>query len=321
MLRFLLVRTIGIVPQLIVVSMIAFAIMMAAPGDPVSSLAGGAEHMTEADHQRVLKNLGLDRPLHVQYGDWLLRIASGDWGHSLRDGREVSGMLLYAIGHTLTLVAYVWLLMIASALVFGYWAGSRPRSAADYAISGFSTLSLAIPPFWLGLMLILIFSVMLDIFPSSGAAKIGMRESLGDRLMHLVLPVATIYLSHIGPYIRLVRGSVQDTLSSGFVRAARARGLSRWTVVSRYLLPNALGPFIAWAGFSFPLLVSGIFVVEWVFGWPGLGRLFLRTAMARDYPVMMGCVIVICVLVIVGNLLADCLAAAFNPKLRRTHGG
>lgn len=320
MLRFLLVRAIGIVPQLLAVSMLAFVIMMAAPGDPVASLAGGTEFMTEADHQRVLKNLGLDRPLHVQYGDWLLRMAQGDWGHSLKDGREVSGMLLYALGHTLTLVGCVWILMVASALVLGYWAGSRPHSATDYAVSGFSTLSFAIPPFWLGLMLILIFSVMLDIFPSSGVARIGVRESFGDRFMHLVLPVTTIYLSHIGPYIRLVRGSVRDTLSSGFVRAARARGLGRWTVVSRYLLPNALGPFITWAGFSFPLLVGGIFVVEWVFGWPGLGRLFLLSALQRNYPVLMGAVVVICVMVIVGNLLADCLAAALNPKLRRVHG-
>lgn len=320
MFRFLLIRTLGIVPQLILVSLLAFLVMKAAPGDPVASLAGGTEHMTSADHARVMNNLGLDRPLYVQYGTWLWRMAQGDWGHSLKDGRAVFDMLSYALGHTLMLVICVWVLMVACALVFGYWAGSRPHSRADYAISGLSTLSFAVPPFWLGLMLILIFSVMLDIFPSSGVAKIGVRETLGDRLMHLALPVATVFLTHIGPYVRLVRGSVRDTLSSGFVRAARARGLSRWTVVSRYLLPNALGPFITWAGFSFPLLVSGIFVVEWVFGWPGLGRLFLQSAMSRNYPVLMGSVIVICVMVIVGNLIADCIAAALNPKLRRAHG-
>lgn len=319
MLRFLAFRLLGVIPQLVLVSILAFAVMKAAPGDPVASLAGGTEHMTRADHARVSSNLGLDRPLYVQYGLWLGRMAQGDWGHSVKDGRAVSVILIYALVNTMTIVACVWVLMISCAVLLGYWAGSRPHTKTDYLISGFSTLSFAIPPFWLGLMLILIFSVALDLFPSSGIATIG-ENSLVDRLQHLALPVATVFLTHIGPYIRLVRSSVRDTLSSGFVRAARARGLGRWAVVSRYLLPNALGPFITWAGFSFPLLVGGIFVVEWVFGWPGLGRLFLQSAMSRDYPVLMGCVIVVCVLVIIGNLLADCLAAALNPKLRRSHG-
>ena len=321
MLRFLIVRALGVVPQLILVSVLAFVIMQAAPGDPVASLAGGTEHMTRADHARVSSNLGLDRPLYVQYGLWLGRMAQGDWGHSLKDGRAVSGILIYALVNTLALVAVVWVLMVVSAIVLGYWAGSRPQSAADYAISGLSTVSLAIPPFWLGLMLILIFSVIFDLFPSSGRETVGGSGSLSERIAHLVLPVATIFLSHIGPYIRLVRGSIRDTLSSDFVRAARARGLRHGTVVWRYLLPNALGPFITWAGFSLPLLISGIFVVEWVFSWPGLGRLFLQSAMSRDYPILMGCVIVVCVLVIIGNLIADCLVAAFNPKVRRAHGG
>ena len=114
---------------------------------------------------------------------------------------------------------------------------------------------------------------------------------------------------------------MRDTLSAGFVRAARARGLSRRTLVRRYILPNALTPFITWAGLSLPLLISGAFVVEWVFSWPGLGRLFLQSAMSREYPFLMGCVVVVCTLVIAGNLLADCLVAALNPKLRRSHAG
>ncbi len=319
MLRFLALRLLGVIPQLVLVSILAFIVMKAAPGDPVGSLAGGTEHMTRADHARVSSNLGLDQPLYVQYGLWLGRMAQGDWGHSVKDGRAVSGILIYGLVNTMTIVACVWVLMISCAMLLGYWAGSRPHTTADYLVSGFSTLSFAIPPFWLGLMLILIFSVVLDLFPSSGIATIG-EDTLADRLHHLALPVATVFLTHIGPYIRLVRSSVRDTLSSGFVRAARARGLGQWTVISRYLMPNALGPFITWAGFSFPLLVGGIFVVEWVFSWPGLGRLFLQSAMSRDYPVLMGCVIVVCILVIVGNLLADCLAAAFQPKLRRSHG-
>jgi peptide/nickel transport system permease protein len=319
-LRFIAIRIAGVLPQLLLVSLLAFGIVRAAPGDPVASLAGGVEYMSAADHARVSRNLGLDQPLHVQYGRWLARMLQGDWGHSLKDGRPVFEVVTRALGYSLLLVGIVWVLIIVTGIVLGYLAGSAPDSLRDTAISGFAALSFAVPPFWLGLMLIVLFSVGLNLLPASGSARIG-DGSLIDRAAHLVLPVATLLLTQVGPYIRLVRSSVRDTLSSGFMRAARARGLGRRTLVRRHLLPNALTPFITWAGSSLPLLISGAFVVEWVFSWPGLGRLFLQAATSREYPFLMGCVIVVCTLVIAGNLLADCLVAALNPKLRRSHAG
>ena len=321
MLRFIATRIAGVVPQLLLVSLLAFGIVKAAPGDPVASLAGGVEFMSAADHARVSHNLGLDQPLPVQYGRWLARMLQGDWGSSLKDGRPVFEVVARALGYSLLLVGIVWTLIIVTGIVLGYLAGSAPESRRDTVISGFAALSFAVPPFWLGLMLIVVFSVGLGLLPASGSARIGGSGSLIDRAAHLVLPVATLLLTQLGPYIRLVRSSVRDTLSAGFVRAARARGLSRRTLVRRYILPNALTPFITWAGLSLPLLISGAFVVEWVFSWPGLGRLFLQSAMSREYPFLMGCVIVVCTLVIAGNLLADCLVAALNPKLRRRHAG
>lgn len=322
MLRFAFIRLAGVIPQLLLVSMLAFFIMKLAPGDPVSSLAGGApERVSAIDHARISANLGLDQPLHVQYGRWLGRMVQGDWGHALKDGRPVLDIVLYGLGNTLVLMAFVWIVMVASAVLLGWLAGSRPDSPIDQAISALTTMSAAIPPFWFGLMLILLFSVGLDWFPSSGTMSIGEEETLAAQLHHLVLPVATVAITQLGPYVRLVRSSVRDALSSSFVLAARARGLSGATITWRYLLPNALSPFITWAGFSLPLLVGGTFVIEWLFAWPGLGRQFLQAAQSREYPILMGTVVVVCGLVIAGNLLSDALVAAIDPRVRRSHAG
>ena len=320
--RFAIIRLLGVMPQLLLVSMLAFLIMKMAPGDPVASLAGGSPEFVSAfDHARISRNLGLDAPLHEQYGLWLGRMFRGDWGVALKDGRPVFDLVMYGLKNTLALVSIVWIVTIVGALLLGWLAGSRPDSRWDYAISALATASSAVPPFWLGLLLILVFSVWLQWFPSSGSMPIGEPESLGLRLRHLALPVATVALTHIGPYVRLVRGSVRDALSSSFILAARARGLSRRTIAIRYLLPNALTPFITWAGFSLPLLISGTFVIEWLFAWPGLGRQFLQAALAREYPILMGSVVVVCALVILGNVVADAAVAAIDPKLRRKHAG
>lgn len=320
MLRYLALRMVGIIPQLILLSIIAFLIMKAAPGDPVASLVGGREFMTEADYQRVSQNLGLDRPVLVQYGIWFENIIKGDWGRSIADGREIRGIVVEGVHATLILVGFSWVALTLLAIGAGYWAGTRGHSWADYVISALALISFATPAFWLGLILILVFSVQWGLLPSAGQSTLGREDSLADQAAHLVLPVLTIVLTHAGPYIRLVRGSVRDVLSADFFRAARARGLTGLTLARCYLLPNALTPFITWAGFSFPLLVGGIFIVEWVFGWPGIGRLFLQAAISRNYPLLMAVVLVTGVLVIIGNLVADLLVAWLNPKLRRDHG-
>lgn len=273
--------------------------------------------MTEADYERVSRNLGLDRPVPVQYLIWLGNLAQGDWGKSLRDGREIQGILSEGLKASLILVGAAWVILVPIALAAGYWAGTRSRSWIDQVISGSALLSAATPAFWLGLVLIVVFAVGTGLLPSSGRMTLGEERSFADQAAHLVLPVLTIVLTQAGPYIRLARGSIQDTMGADFLRAARARGLRKRTRVFRYLLPNALTPFITWIGLSFPLLVGGTFIVEWVFAWPGLGRIFLQAAISRDYPMLMASVLVTGLLVIAGNILADLFVAWLNPKLRR----
>lgn len=317
--RYLVLRLASTASQLLMISICAFVIMKAAPGDPVASLVGGREFMTAEDYSRVSQNLGLDQPVFVQYGSWLEKLLQGDWGHSIRDGRAVGHVILPALTATLILAGISAVAIAIIATSAGFWAGSHAHTRIDYAISGFALLSFATPAFWLGLVLIWVFSVTLGLLPSSGQSTLGRDENLSDYLQHLLLPVMCIVLTHAGPYIRLVRGSVRDVLATDYYRAARARGVPKGILVRRYLLPNALTPFATWMGLTLPLLVGGTFIVEWVFGWPGLGRLFLQAAIARDYPVLMAAVLITGLLVIVGNLLADMLVAWLDPKLRKSN--
>ena len=316
--RYTLQRIAGVLSQLLLISICAFVIMKTAPGDPVASLVGGREFMTDDDYKHVSHNLGLDQPLVTQYGTWLGKVLHGDWGYSIRDGRDVGHVVWQGLKSTLVLSAISAIAISIIAIVAGYWAGMHVHTRLDYAISGFALVSFATPAFWLGLVLILLFSVTFDLLPSSGQSTLGQNETLVDSLRHLVLPVACIVLTHAGPYIRLVRGSIRDVLATEYYRAARARGLPGELLLWRYLLPNALTPFATWMGLTLPLLVGGTFIVEWVFGWPGIGRLFLQAAIARDYPMLMAAVLTTGILVIAGNLLADMLVAWLDPRLRRT---
>ena len=320
MLRYLALRIGSALPQLLLISLLAFLIMKMAPGSPVSSLVGGREFMSAADFDRVAGNLGLNDSLITQYTNWLGNILQGDWGYSIKDGRPVADVVWTATMNTALLISIAGIGIVLVSVIMGYIAGRWAQSPVDYATSGAALVSFATPAFWLGLLLILLFAVVLDWLPSSGMVTLGQPDTWLTRLQHLILPVMTIIFAHAGPYIRLVRGSVRDVLASDYYRAAVARGLSRRTLMWRYELPNALTPFVTWCGVSLPLLVGGTFIVEWVFSWPGIGQLFLKSAIGKNYTVLMAAVLVTGILVIIGNLIADLLVAWLNPKMRRQYG-
>lgn len=305
--------------QLLITSLLAFLIMNAAPGDPVASLVGGREFMTDTDHDRVSNNLGLDQPVLLQYGNWLINFIQGDWGNSIRDGRDVATIVFESITTTFNLIGTAWLLLIVIGVPMGCWAGIKAQSPIDYTISSIAMISFAMPVFWMGLLLIYFFSITFNWLPSSGQHSLGRDSDFWDYLKHLILPVSCIVLTHVGPYIRLVRGGVQDVMTADYYRSALARGLKQPTLIIRYVLPNALTPFITWVGLTFPLLIGGTFIVEWVFSWPGIGRLFLQAAIARDYPVLMATVVATTLLVIFARFTADMLVLMLNPKLRRKY--
>ena len=299
---------------------LTFLLLEAAPGDPVERLLGPAAppHQVAA-HRRAL---GLDRPFAVRYVVWLDRFARGDWGTSIATGRPVRALLGDAVPATLELVGLSLILSYMLGLGVGaVQAMARPR--VDTALTVTTVTLFALPGYWLGLMLVMVFTYWVGAFPAFGAAGLDADAltgwaHLGDRLRHLALPLATLTLIGIGSTARFVRGAMRDVSSEPFVRTAHAKGLSPLRVTRRHVARNALIPIVTLLGLSFPALFSGAVFVEAVFAWPGVGRKLVEAVLARDYPVVLAATTISATLVVAGNLLADLAVAAIDPRIR--HG-
>ena len=299
---------------LVIVSIIGFGMLHLLPGGPLSQFAL-TPGMTQADLARVAHQMGLDRPLPLQYVEWLSRILSGDWGRSYRDNQPVLGTIASHLGATLEL-------MITStviAVLLGTWVGVlgavRRYSLADYLATVGAMVALSIPTFWFGLVVIYIFSVQLGWLPAGNIATVG-HESLRDYALHLILPSVVLALVTVATWSRYMRASMLDVINQDYIRTARAKGLSRRRVLVHHAIRNALLPMITLAGLQLPTLLSGALVTETVFTWPGMGRLFLDSLGYRDYPMVMGLLIFSAILVLIGNMLADLLYVVADPRVR-----
>jgi peptide/nickel transport system permease protein len=297
-----------------IVSVIGFAVLHLAPGGPLAqfTLTPG---MTQADLARIAHQMGLDRPLPVQYWEWLRHMLVGDWGRSYRDNQPVLAVIG---GH----VPATFELMISSSLLavlLGTWVGVlgalRQRSMFDYLSTVGAMVALSIPTFWFGLVVIYAFSVKLDWLPVGGMYTIG-NGSFGDYLHHLIGPAVVLALVTVAIWSRYMRASMLEVSSQDYVRTAVAKGLPRRVVIVRHALRNAMLPMITLLGLQLPTLLSGALVTETVFTWPGMGRLFLDSIGYRDYPVIMGLLMFTAILVLLGNLGADLLCAAYDPRIR-----
>ena len=298
---------------------LTFFLLRLAPGDPVERLLGPAASPEQIAAQRHV--LGFDRPLLVQYGDWLARAGSGDWGRSIATGRPVSAVLADAWPRTVTLVAISLLISYAVGMAIGAIQAARHGTLIDTALSVGTVTLFAMPGYWLGLMLIMLFSYEVRLLPAFGAAGLDADyltgwARIGDRLRHLALPVATLALIGIGGPARFVRAAMIDVLQQPFVTAARARGVPERALLRRHVLRNALVPVITLLGLSLPALFSGVVFVEAVFAWPGVGGVLVQAVQARDYPVIMAATSVTALLVVAGNLIADLAHAAVDPRIR-----
>ena len=310
-----LVRRFGQAALLLwLVSMIGFAILHLAPGGPLAQFVLSSQ-MTQEDLDRIAQQLGLDRPLPVQYLDWLFRMLTGDWGTSYRDGRPVLEVIGGHLGATLELMVTATLL----AILFGCWIGIlgaiRRYSLFDYLATVGAMVALSIPTFWFGLVAIYIFSVELGWLPAGNRHTIG-DGSLLDLLHHLILPAMVLALVETAIWSRYMRSSLLDVVNQDYIRTARAKGLPEWRVLAGHALRNAALPMITLAGLQMPTLLGGALVTETVFTWPGMGRLFLDSISYRDYPVVMGILMLSAMMVLIGNLLADMLYAAADPRIR-----
>jgi peptide/nickel transport system permease protein len=310
------------VPVLLGVTLITFLLLHAAAGNFVPGLEQNPT-LSPADVARVRASLGLDAPLYLQYLGWLGGVLHGDLGRSLLDGTPVTGHILERLPNTLELTAAAMLIALVVAIPLGLTGALRRGSALDHAVTLLSVIGVSVPAFWLGLVLVLVFSVQLHswglpFLPASGAySTIGGGDPL-DRLAHLVLPAFVLSLGYIAIWSRYVRSSMLEVLSQDYVRTARAKGMSERRVLYVHALRNALVPMVTLLGFELPGLLSGAAVIEIVFGWPGIGRLALERALSYDYTVVLGLATFSGVLVIAGNLLADVLYAVLDPRIRHS---
>lgn len=299
---------------LVLVSLIGFMVLNLAPGGPMSQFALNPG-MSQAELDRIAEQLGLKRPLLVQYIDWFSHLFVGDWGHSFRDGRPVLGVIAGHLPATLLLMGTSTLLSI----VIGTWVGVlgavRRYSVFDTLATVGAMVALSIPTFWFGLVAIFFFSLHLGWLPAGNMYTIG-DQSLGDYAIHLVLPVLVLALVNVAIWSRYMRSATLDVIDQDFVRTARAKGVPYRRVLTHHVIRNALLPMITLAGLQIPTILGGALVTETVFTWPGMGRLFLDSLGYSDYPVIMGILMFSAVLVLLGNLLADLLIGVADPRVR-----
>jgi len=299
--------------MLLGVTMILFALMRLAPGGPEAVLVGG-EFSPEAAAQ-VRERLGLDRPLATQYVAWVSAAARGDLGRSFKSGEPVATLIGERLGPTLHLTGGALVFALVVAIPLGVLAAVKRNSIWDTLASALALFGVSFPSFWLGIMLILLFSEVLHLLPPSGLSEYGREGDVLARLRHAILPTLTLGLIQMAAFMRFTRSSLLEVLRQDYVRTAHAKGLSAGRVVWRHALRNALIPVVTVIGLSLPTLVGGAVLTETVFAWPGVGRLAVGAVFERDYPIIMGVNLLIATVVITANLLTDLAYGLVDPRI------
>ncbi len=302
---------------LIIVSFLSFFIMHAAPGDPAAAYYGGnSQTLTTAEKERIEQAFGLDKSVMSQYVTWLSEAVTGNLGYSAKEGRAVLSILLEKLPNTLQLVGITLLILAISSTWLGILAGIKEGSLLDRGLSIFSIASSAIPSFWLGILVMMVFSVQLGWFPSSGMSDVRGEGGFADRMHHIILPVSVLVLSHVGIFARFLQDCVKSESKNYYVQVARANGVAEWQI-RKNILRNSFIPYVNYVGITIPSFFGGSIVVESLFGWSGLGQLLVKSVMVKDFPLLMGGVLIIGVVVVVSLFIIDFLMIVINPKLRR----
>lgn len=318
--RYLLQRVVQSAVVLLGLSLLVFTLLVYTPGDPVELIAESNPDVQPADVQRLRQYYGLDDPFSLRYLKWLRALAQGDFGYSRTYGLPVITLIGQRLGNTLLLVGTAFVIAFLAGTAVGVYSALHQYSVADYGFTAFSFAGLAMPNFWQGIVLILIFAVWLPLFPAGGMATPGVTAgwpAILDRLWHLVLPVVVLATSGMASWARYMRSSMLEVIRQDYVRTARAKGLAERTVLYKHALRNGLIPVITVVGLQFGALLAGAMVTETIFSWPGVGRLLLQAINSRDYPLVQGCILAISVSYIAVNALTDVLYSVVDPRIRR----
>lgn len=315
-------RILQSIPIIFIISILLFLMVRAAPGGPLTA-ARRNPNISKGQIEALEEKLGLNDPLPVQYGRWLGDMLQGNMGDSIKFRRPVSEMIAERIPNTLTLVGASFLTTLLLAIPIGIWSARKPYSPFDYFMTTITFIGQAIPVYWLGLGLIVIFYITIKnpitgdpLFPVGGMNSRGQEGNLLNTLWHLVLPVTALSLGWIAWYSRFLRSSMLDVLHEDYVRTARAKGLAERGVYFKHALQNAILPLVTLIALDLPSLFAGALFVETIFSWPGMGRLFWDAAKGRDYPVLLGVVMITAVLIIICNILADLAYGWLDPRVK-----
>lgn len=318
--RWLGLRLAQAIPVLLLASVLVFGITRLSPGDPATVQLGmrlqrpGAEQALAA----LRKEMGLDKPILAQYGIWLGHVARGDLGTSARYDTSVTSLIAKKLPITLELILAGMVPAVIVATLLGTAAAKRPGSPLDLAVNGVSLFGLAIPTFWLGLLLLIVFGVKLRWLPASGYTAPG--ASIAENIRHLVLPAATLLIYEVAILTRFVRAKVIEQLGEEYVRTATAKGMKPRRILTRHVMRNSLGPLVTVTALEFGTLFGAIVVVEEIFRWPGLGLLTIDAITDRDFPMIQGVVLTVAAIVVLANLIADGVNMMLSPRLRDNVG-
>jgi len=289
--------------------------MHLAPGDPLAMVFGFGEELAEDEIVReiYIKKWGLDKPIWQQYVIWLGNFIRGDLGYSFMTGRQVSQMIIERIPKTLELALSSLILALALSIPLGVLSAVKQNSIFDRLVTTFSVVANSMPPFWVGINMIIIFGVLLGWLPTSGA---GMGKGLTEHLRSLIMPMVVLGLSRMGMITRLVRNSLLEVLHEDYITTARAKGLKEYLVIYKHALRNALLPVVTILGLQLAFILSGSVLVETVFAWPGMGRFFVLSANRRDYTTLMGFNLLISFMIIFAMLIIDITYALLDPRIK-----
>jgi peptide/nickel transport system permease protein len=303
------------IPMIFGVTIVIFAIIQAAPGGPEGALLETGRFIAPEVIESYRERLGVDQPIPVQYVRWLSAALTGDLGVSFSTTRPVADMILERLPATLELMGASFLLAAVVALALGIFSAVRQYSTFDFLATGFSFVGIAMPVFWFALILQLLFSVKLGWLPVAGTETVG-DTSLADHLKHLILPGVVLSFRYIAGWSRYLRSSLLGVLRTDYVRTARAKGLPEISVIGIHALRNALIPLVSIMALNLAGMFSGAVITETIFAWPGIGRMFVQAMFQRDYPLLMGILLLGSVMVIVFNLVADILYGVLDPRIR-----
>ena len=318
MFRYIVRRLLYMIPVFLGISILSFFVMYAA-GDPLYIVRLGRPNITQDVIESLRTYYGLDKPVPIQYLNWLTNLLQGNFGKSLYGGKPVNFLIGSWIGETVKLQLISILLAFFISIPIGISSAKKQYSKQDIAVTSFSLFGVSMPTFWLGLILIIIFSYQLGWLPSAGsrgAPVLWFGDPILDAIAHLIMPVTVLVYVMLAQNIRLIRANMLEILRSDYVLAARASGLSERKVIYKYALRNAIGPVITYLGIALGAIIAGAPMTEYVFNWPGLGRRYVDAAMRLDFPVVMGITMIVTIMTLIANLIIDVIYVYLDPRIR-----